>query len=46
MGVELWAKPYGIKLRCYCKCLEEQPENLGKLLGTPWEHDENHRKKT
>jgi hypothetical protein len=37
MGVELWAKPYGIKLRCYWECLEEQLGNLGKPLGTWWE---------
>jgi hypothetical protein len=45
MVVELWAKPYGIKQRCYWECVEEQLGNLGKPLGTPWEHDENKRKK-
>jgi hypothetical protein len=44
MGVEHWAKPYGITLRGYWECLEEQLGNLGKPLGTPWEHDENNRK--
>ncbi len=35
---ELWAKPYGIKLRCYSKCVEEQLENLGNTMGTWWEY--------
>jgi hypothetical protein len=41
-GSELWAKPYGIKLRYYWECLEA----LGKAFGNPWEHDDNNRKKT
>jgi len=39
MKVELQAKPYGIKLRCYWECLREKLENL---MGTCWEQ----RKKT
>jgi len=35
MKVELQAKPYGIKLRCYWECLREKLENL---MGTCWEH--------
>jgi hypothetical protein len=46
MGVELWAKPYGIKLRCYYwKHLEGQLGNLRNLVGTSWEHIGNNRKK-
>jgi hypothetical protein len=34
MGVELWANPYGINLRCYWEPFGEQLEYLGSSLGT------------
>jgi hypothetical protein len=43
MKIELQAKPYGIKLRCYCECLREKLRNL---MGTCWEHIGNKEKKT
>ncbi len=42
MKVELQAKPYVIKLRCYWECLREK---LGNLMGICWEHIGNKEKK-
>jgi len=45
MRVELWADPYGINLKCYWECLEENLGNLGNDLETPKEHFEKKEKK-
>jgi len=44
---ESWTlgKPYGIKLRCNCKRLKEQFENLRNPLRTWWEHIRNRGEK-
>jgi hypothetical protein len=49
MRVELWAKPYGINVRCYWEHLGGNNlgipwEHDGKTLGTHWEHEKNPRK--
>jgi hypothetical protein len=41
MGFELWAKPYGIKLRCYWEYLGEHILEQLVNLGIFWEIDEN-----
>jgi hypothetical protein len=42
MRVELWAKPYGIKVRCYW---EHFGEPFANLMGTHRQHDGNKEKK-